>query len=277
MGVERLCGGEPAGFRMLAIIVVLLFAMKAVVGVEAGDGARLRFGPWLGFAGAWPGMRPVPFTALPHPPRDGSSELLRRGAARLAVGVMLIVVARVVWTTSLGSASLRRGLATVLLLPGLSLALHFGLFNLLTGAWRRLGVDCRPLFRAPLRSRSLAEFWGKRWNLGFSEMAALAVFRPLRRRLGTSTAMTTAFLFSGLLHELAISVPVRAGYGLPMAYFALHAFAMRLEQRPRIAAWLKRPGRGRAWTMAWLAAPLPLLFHRPFLVGCVWPILGFGG
>jgi hypothetical protein len=35
------------------------------------------------------------------------------------------------------------------------------------GAWRLAGVDRRPLFLAPLRSTSLAEFWGRRWNLAF--------------------------------------------------------------------------------------------------------------
>ena len=31
---------------------------------------------------------------------------------------------------------------------------------------------------------------------------------------------------------------------------------------------------GQAWTAAWLIAPLPLLFHRPFLNGVFWPIIG---
>jgi hypothetical protein len=31
---------------------------------------------------------------------------------------------------------------------------------------------------------------------------------------------------------------------------------------------------GRAWTTLWLVAPLPILFHRPFLRGVVWPLLG---
>jgi hypothetical protein len=28
--------------------------------------------------------------------------------------------------------------------------------------------------------------------------------------------------------------------------------------------------------LLWLALPLPLLFHRPFLEGCVWPLIGMG-
>jgi alginate O-acetyltransferase complex protein AlgI len=31
--------------------------------------------------------------------------------------------------------------------------------------------------------------------------------------------------------------------------------------------------RGRLWTVFWLVLPLPLLFHRPFLAGVVWPLL----
>ena len=45
-------------------------------------------------------------------------------------------------------------LATLVLLPGLSLILHFGVFNILAGLWRFAGVACGPLFRAPLRSTS---------------------------------------------------------------------------------------------------------------------------
>ena len=27
-------------------------------------------------------------------------------------------------------------------------------------------------------------------------------------------------------------------------------------------------------TLAWLLVPLPILFHRPFLAGVVWPLIG---
>jgi len=33
---------------------------------------------------------------------------------------------------------------------------------------------------------------------------------------------------------------------------------------------------GRLWTLSWLTLPLPLLFHRPFLAGVIWPLLGIG-
>jgi alginate O-acetyltransferase complex protein AlgI len=88
-----------------------------------------------------------------------------------------------------------------------------------------------------------------------------------------------AFLFSGLLHELAISLPVRAGFGLPLLYFAIHGALMLTERGLERAGRpvYRRPGLGRAWTTFWLVAPLPILFHRPFLRGVVWPILGIAG
>jgi alginate O-acetyltransferase complex protein AlgI len=259
--VERFCVSEPPGLRMLAIIAFLLYAMKTVVLVEwAREGHRLSPGRQLAFAAGWPGMRPALFRALGGPAAPGAGRLLARGAGWLVAGLALIVLARVVWT---GSRSLL--LATLPLLMGLSLVLHFGLFSLAAGCWRLAGIPSEPLFRAPLRSTSLREFWARRWNLAFSEMTALAVFRPLTARFGRSMATMGAFVFSGVLHELAISLPVRAGFGGPLLYFALHAAAVLLEDRF---------GSSRLRTIAWLLLPLPVLFHPPFLAGVIWPLLG---
>jgi len=85
-----------------------------------------------------------------------------------------------------------------------------------------------------------------------------------------------AFLFSGILHELAISVPVGAGYGGPFAYFALHGALVLVERGLGRAGWpIERlPWLGSVWTLGWLALPLPILFHIPFLSGVVWPLFG---
>jgi alginate O-acetyltransferase complex protein AlgI len=85
-----------------------------------------------------------------------------------------------------------------------------------------------------------------------------------------------SFLGSGLLHELAISVPVQAGYRMPLGYFALQVVVCLIEHR------LARAGHaidreswvGRIWTLAWPVLPLPILFHWPFLAGVLWPLLG---
>ena len=187
----------------------------------------------------------------------------------MTIGSALVLLSRVAWT---GTGS--RLLATAPLLAGLSLAVHFGFCNLLAGAWRLRGVACDALFRAPLRSRSLSEFWSRRWNLAFSEMTAIAAYRPISSRAGRGPALLASFALSGLLHEMAISLPVRAGFGRPFLYFALQGALVLVERA------LERRGRalegwiGRAWTVVWLALPLPLLFHRPFLAGVVWPLIG---
>jgi alginate O-acetyltransferase complex protein AlgI len=228
------------------------------------------FGRWLAFAFTWPGMQPRPFAAARAAgPLPGAGGLLVRGALRFGFGGLLVVLARIAWTTTQS-----RWLVSGVLLCGLSFLLHFGLCNLLAGAWRLLGRPVEALFRAPLRSQNLAEFWARRWNLAFSEMTAIAVYRPLSARLGRAPALLAGFVASGLLHEMAISLPVRAGFGLPLLYFMLHGVLVLVER------WLAQAGRplegwpGRAWAVFWLVVPLPLLFHRPFLAGIVWPVVG---
>ncbi len=279
--VERTSTSEPYGTRMLLIVVSLLWSMKAVVYVEARHHGRcvLTFWRWMGFCVGWIGMRAESFRNVPDKTFSDWREFIWRGLIRMLVGGAFVATA---WMVAHGGVnetteieSWRRWIATALLLLGLSLTVHFGFFNILTGIWRYFGARCSTLFRAPLLSRSLAEFWGRRWNLAFSEMTALAVFRPLKQLPGRSQQVTVlatigGFLFSGMLHELAISVPVGAGYGLPMLYFLINGIGVVLEKR---LAFLDSSLLGRAWTSAWVLLPLPILFHPRFLAGCVWPII----
>lgn len=247
---------EPPGVRMLALIPVLLLWMKAVVTATSPEKpAATR---WLLWATLWPGMRPASASPERRMARVRDARLLVRGLACIACGLALILAAHGVWRWFDSAWP-----ATLPLLVGISLCLHFGLFGLLAWAWRS-----KALFRNPLLSGSLREFWGRRWNLAFSEMMQESIQRPLRQRPRTATA--AIFLFSGLLHEVAISLPVQAGWGLPMLYFALNGAATMLE--PRVIT----PGSkvARVWTAFWVLAPLPLLFHPWFIQGAVWPIAG---
>ena len=54
---------------------------------------------------------------------------------------------------------------------GLILLLHFGSFHIVALLWQTLGVKATAIISAPLRSTSLGEFWGKRWNLGFRQLS----------------------------------------------------------------------------------------------------------
>lgn len=277
--MERVTISEPPGFRMLALIGMLLYTMKSVVSIEMGvaGNKRLRFWQWIGFAALWVGMRPGLFEKLPRPPRPRAVAYLKRGLLSLGVGLCFLLAARGFSVPSNPrNVGPRLILSTLVLLPGLSLILHFGVFNLLVACWRSRGVECDSPFRAPWRAKSLTEFWGKRWNLAFSEMTTLAVFRPLRGLWGNAPALVAAFLFSGILHELAISVPVRAGFGGPALYFVLQGLGILLERHWLLVATVipAAPLVSRLWTFCWIVIPLPILFHRPFLEGCIWPLVG---
>ncbi len=65
------------------------------------------------------------------------------------------------------------------------------------------------------------------------------------------------FVASGVLHELAITLPVRSGFGLPTVYFTLHGVLTLLE---------KKRGRPYGKIPALLAVilPLGLLFPPAF-------------
>lgn len=172
---------------------------------------------------------------------------------------MLFVLARLVVPHS-------EAVAIGIVMIALSLIVHFGVFDLMAAFWRTRGVAADALFRAPLASRSLREFWSRRWNIGYSEMIALVVDRPLRARFGAHTALAASFLASGLLHELAITVPVGAAYGLPTLDFALHGIGVAIERTMRVSP-------GRAWVFAWVVLPLPLCFPPAFLRAVVLPLL----
>ncbi len=113
---------------------------------------------------------------------------------------------------------------------GLIMMLHFGLFALLALAWQRLGRQAPPLMRQPLLASSPSDFWGRRWNTAFHDLVATCLLPPLRRRFGLAGATMLIFVFSGLVHDLVISVPAGGGYGLPTLYFVLQGGAILLER-----------------------------------------------
>jgi len=157
---------------------------------------------------------------------------------------------------------------------GIVLCLHFGLFQLVALMWRRAGVMATPLMQEPWRSASLAEFWGRRWNSGFHDLANELIFRPLIGKCGTAGAMLMVFLVSGLIHDLIISVPARGGYGLPTAYFLFQGLAVLFER----TTMAKRIGLGRGWrgwsfVVICTMGPAYWLFHPIFIHNVILPML----
>jgi hypothetical protein len=157
---------------------------------------------------------------------------------------------------------------------GVLVFLHFGLFHLLALAWRRSGVGVEPIMRSPLLATSLAEFWGQRWNRAYRRVSFDFFFRPAVSRMGVVTGTLMAFFASGIIHDLVISVPARAGYGGPTAYFVIQGLGLLLE---RTAAWRRLTSRfpvcGWFYTLVFLIGPVGLLFHEPFLTRVIVPFL----
>jgi hypothetical protein len=159
-------------------------------------------------------------------------------------------------------------------MTGLVFVLHFGIFHLLSLAWRTAGVDAAPLMRNPLRATSVGEFWGRRWNTAFHELAVRFTFKPLRPSLGLAGATLLVFVVSGVIHELVISVPAAGGYGLPTIYFVLQGLGL-LGERGGLG---HRLGLGRGWrgwmfTVLVTAGPAWWLFPPPFVGNVILPML----
>jgi Membrane bound O-acyl transferase family len=128
--------------------------------------------------------------------------------------------------------------------------------------------------QAPIFATSLVEFWSTRWNTAFSDLAHDLAFRPLARRFGVTSATLGVFLISGILHDLVISLPARAGYGLPTAYFLFQGLAV-LAERSTIgrARGLGKGFRGWLFTLVCAGGPAFWLFHPPFVTNVILPML----
>ena len=216
----------------------------------------------------WPGMDAEAFFETGAAMRRIQPRQWFAALGKILAGVTLVLVgARVV-------APNHPLLAGWMGMLGLVLFLHFGTFHLIALAWQSTGIRAEPIMQRPLQSESLSELWGKRWNLGFRKLSHTWVFEPLRRRFGIVAGTLGAFLTSGLIHELVISVPAGAGYGLPTAYFLLQGLgviAERSDTGKRIG--LGSGARGWLWMALFTAAPLYWLFHPWFVMRVILPFL----
>jgi Membrane bound O-acyl transferase family len=217
---------------------------------------------------AWPGMDAEAFLdASQRVPPPAPVGWLRAIFKTILGAILLWVVAR---SIPQGEPLLRGWVAML----GLILLLHFGTFQIIALLWQSVGVNAKAIMSAPLRSTSLGEFWGRRWNLGFRQLSHELIFRPLQRRLGADAAGFLVFAASGLIHDFVISLPARGGYGLPTLYFLLQGTGMTIEHsRFGKRLGLGRGGLGWSFMMAFLAAPVFLLFHPWFVMRVILPFM----
>ncbi len=215
----------------------------------------------------WPGLDAAAFLGGRSPGKPLVGEWLL-AAAKLAAGMALL------WVVAPRIPPEHRLLTGWVGMIGIVMFLHFGSMHLLSCLWRTAGVDARPLMDWPMAATSVSDFWGRRWNTAFRDIAHSFFFRPVVRRVGGVWALWASFLFSGLVHDLVISVSAGGGYGWPTLYFLGQGAAVLLERsRPGKALGLGRGWRGWLLTATVILGPAYWLFHPPFIHNVIVPFL----
>lgn len=223
----------------------------------------------LGYLLAWPGMNATEFLAcLKIAPSRPKWPEWTMAVFKCGIGFGLV------WSLAPVVAKRNGHLAGWAGMVGIIFLLHFGLFHILSCAWRRVGVNAVPIMNWPILSPSLSEFWGRRWNLAFRDLTHRFLFQPLLRRVGPVGSLLVGFMVSGLIHDLVISVPAHGGWGFPTLYFTLQGVAILIER----SDWGRQIGL-RSGLIGWLfciaviAVPSPLLFHAAFVDRVIVPFL----
>lgn len=114
-----------------------------------------------------------------------------------------------------------------------------------------------PLHDMPHLARSVAEFWGRRWNRIVSSVLHARAFAPLSRR-STTLGIFAAFALSAAMHAYLIGVASGPGAALAWAvFFLVQPLAMLAERRLGIRRWA--PWAGHAWTITVIGLLSPLM------------------
>ncbi len=258
----------PAWLFMWALSFAIFAALKWMTWWTAHDQVPASVGRSLAYLLAWPGMDADTFLdARVQPDRPMLKEWLW-ATTKNALGIVLLwIIARRIPAEQ----SLLRGWIGLF---GLIFLLHFGSFHLISLFWRTNGISAAPIMSSPILSKTLSEFWGKRWNLGFRQLAHEFIFTPLQKHTGASVAGLLVFVVSGLIHDLVISVPARGGYGLPTGYFIVQGLGVMFERSaPARRMGLQTGLPARIFTLLVTAAPAFWLFHPPFVHRVIIPFM----
>ncbi len=192
-----------------------------------------------------------------RPARRVPPSLDVRGLGVVFLNGLLLVAALAALTSLGGLSGFARTLAWVLAAATLAYASFEVLSGLVHFAYLAGGVDLPTLQRNPIASRSLAEFWGQRWNRVVGGWLREFFFAPLARRRRPQLGLAAAFGASAAIHAWLIFALGAEAAAMMAAYFLLQGAALFVESR--IGLRRAPPILGRAWAIGVLLAPLPLL------------------
>lgn len=252
---------------MWALAISIYAGLKWLTFADYAATAEPTFKRSLAYLFLWPGMDAKSFFASSNSVQQPLFSEWLFAISKWVFGLLLIVLA----VHLVNGHPMIAGWVGMI---GIAFTLHFGLFHLLSMIWRQAGMDAKPIMNAPILASSISDFWGKRWNLAFRDLAHAYVFRPTVGKLGVSGATLAVFLVSGVVHDVVISLPARAGFGLPTLYFLIQGVGLLFE-RSRFG---NRFGTGkgligRLFCVAVVLGPILFLLHGPFVERVIIPML----
>ena len=158
---------------------------------------------------------------------------------------------------------------------GLIFLLHFGSFHLIALFWQAMGIDAATDHVEAHPLETLSEFWGKRWNLGFRQLAHDFIFRPLHKRIGAGRGR-----LAGVCRVGADSRSGHLSAGARRIWPAHRIFHSPGTRRHASNARLCPATLGlqnglpaRIFTFVVTAAPAFWLFHPPFVLRVIIPFM----
>merc|ERR1712224_280881 len=65
-------------------------------------------------------------------------------------------------------------------------------------------IELRRVMNAPLKSKSLHDFWANRWDLAIQRLLVRSVYKPLLSHICARNAMVLTFAASGAVHAYGL-------------------------------------------------------------------------
>jgi hypothetical protein len=134
--------------------------------------------------------------------------------------------------------------------------------DLVTGLAMQSGIRFAEVFAHPALSRSPADFWGRRWNRFYRDVAYRHLFLRLRPRWA---ALLAVFAVSAAAHEYLVVISLGHTRGELAAFFLLHGLATLACQK--LPTRLPRP-LAIGLHLAWLVLTAPLAFGPVMEIFC---------
>jgi hypothetical protein len=272
MIVVAALGGSPAGARIGLVLSASLLPLPFFV--EGGTSrALLAFAIAVGLARAIDfayGPAPAGFAArlaylfalLVFVDTFSKSRCGRtfnqRAAMRAIVAVAAVACGVALWVGSIDyPPALRYALrcvsAAAIVLAGAEIVSSIVRLGSAMG-----GVSLPEVHNAPWLSRTLSEFWSRRWNPATARWFREHCFAHLSRH-GTALALFATFAASAALHVYLIALAAGPEAMLSWAaFFLAQPLVILTERRLQVRRW--PPAAGRAWTFTTLLLLSPLLF-----------------